>query len=98
MLRLRHRVGILQALVRLLLVVVRLTGFRMDGERLPDGLDKARVLKAIETARRVLPLRAALRVMHISAARYHAWKRAESACGLDDRTSDDVRDLDRGCP
>ncbi|MDP7114580.1 MAG: DDE-type integrase/transposase/recombinase [Myxococcota bacterium] len=86
-LKLRRRIEILQALVQLLLAIVRLSGFRLDGERLPDGLDKARVLKAIEMARRVLPLRAVLRVMVISAARYHAWKRAENTCGLDDRTS-----------
>ena len=86
-LKLRRRVGILQALVRLLLAIVRLSGFRLDGERLPDGLDKARVLKAIEMARRALPLRSVLRVMVISAARYHAWKRAEDTCGLHDRTS-----------
>ncbi len=86
-LKLRRRVGILQALVLLLLAIVRLSGFRLDGERLPDGLDKARVLKAIGKARRALPLRAVLRVMRISAARYHAWKRAEGACGLDDRSS-----------
>ena len=86
-LKLRRRIEILQALVRLLLAIVRLSGFRLDSERLPDGLDKARVLKAIEMARRVLPLRAVLRVLHISSARYHAWKRAENTCGLDDRTS-----------
>jgi len=86
-LKLRRRVRILQSLVRLLLTIVHLSGFRLDGERLPDGLDKARVLKAIDRARHALPLRAVLRVMHISAARYHAWKRAENACGLDDRSS-----------
>ena len=74
-LKLRRRIRTLQTLVRLLLAIVRLSGFRLDGERLPDGLDKARVLKAIGMAigraRRALPLRAVLRVMVISAARYH---------------------------
>ena len=86
-LKLRRRVRILQSLVRLLLAIVRLSGYRLDGERLPDGLDKARVLSAIDRARRALPLRTVLRVIRISAARYHAWKRAEGVCELDDRTS-----------
>ncbi len=46
-LKLRRRIEILQALVRLLMCVVRLSGFRLDNGRLPDGLDKARVLRAI---------------------------------------------------
>ena len=82
-LNLRRRSRILQALVRPLLSIVHLSGFQLVGERFPNGLDEARVLKAIETARRALPLRIALRVRHISASRYHAWKRAEDSCGLD---------------
>ena len=53
-LKLRRRTRVLQALVRLLLLTVRLSGFRLDRERLPDGLDKGRVLIAIKLARHAL--------------------------------------------
>ena len=48
-LTLRRRIGILQAPVRLLLAIVQLSGFRLDGERLPDGLHKARVLESVRS-------------------------------------------------
>ena len=86
-LELRRRVGILTALVRLLMLVVRLSGFRLDGQRVPPGHEKSRVLEAIESSRKVLPLRIVLRVLGLSASRYHAWRGLEQTCLLDDRSS-----------
>ena len=37
--------------------------------------------------RDALPLKSALRLVRLSPARYHAWKRAEKRCDLDDRSS-----------
>ena len=42
--KLRQRVAVLGAIVRLLLALVRTCGYRLDGERLPAGKAKSRIL------------------------------------------------------
>jgi hypothetical protein len=56
-LTLRQRVQKLAALLRLALVLLRVSGFTLAGERLPDGLNKLRILRAIDQARACIPLR-----------------------------------------
>jgi transposase InsO family protein len=85
--KLRRREQILAAVVRLLFALLRTSGFRLSGERLPAGDDKARLLRAIAGAEPVLPLVLILRIVGIAPSRYHAWHRATDGCGLDDRTS-----------
>jgi hypothetical protein len=75
------------AIVGLLLAMLRVSERRLDHERLPEGNGKRALLRAIERASRALPLSAALRVARLSASRYHAWRRAEVRCELDDRSS-----------
>jgi putative transposase len=60
---------------------------RTTGNRLPTGKAKADILRAVDAVRKTLPLRAAVRVLGLSLSRYHAWKRAERACDLTDRSS-----------
>ena len=86
-LKLERRVHVLLTVVRLLLVVVRLFGLRLDSQRVPSGEAKSSILVAIKRARKRIPLAVALRVIGLSASRYHAWLRLEQSCGLDDRTS-----------
>jgi transposase InsO family protein len=69
------------------LVLVRLFGFRLDSLRVPSGEAKSSVLAAIDRAKKLIPLTVALRVIGLSASRYHAWLQREQACSLDDRTS-----------
>ena len=85
--KLDRRVQILVAVVRLLLGLVRVSGCRLVGDRLPDGRAKADILRAVDAARKTLPLRAAVRVLGLSLSRYHAWRRAESGCDFTDRSS-----------
>ncbi len=82
-----HRVRVLTALLRLVLIMLRLSGFRVHMPRIPEGKDKQALLFAVAKARAVLPLAAVLKVLHVSASRYHAWVRSESECELDDRSS-----------
>ena len=56
-LKLRQRVQKLAALLRLARVLLRVSGFTLAGERLPDGPDKRRILRAIDQARACIPLR-----------------------------------------
>jgi putative transposase len=85
--KLERRVAILTAVLRLVLALLRVSGFSLELSRVPDAAGKRRLLGAIERARRAMPLSAALRVLRLSSARYHAWVRADEVCRLDDRPS-----------
>ncbi len=84
--KLEHRVRVLTALLRLVLTMLRLSGFRARMSRVPEGKDKQALLFAVAKARVVLPLAAVLKVLNLSASRYHAWVRSASECELDDRS------------
>lgn len=84
--KLDTRVRILAATVRLLLALLRASGFRLAGERLPEGTTKASILRAITSALPALPLPLVLRILGLPSSRYHAWRRVAVVCGLDDRS------------
>ena len=86
-LELRRRVKKLTALLRLVLALLRTSGFTLTHERLPDGRAKITILQAIERARAFVPLPAILRFLRLSPSRFHAWRRLQHACGLDDQPS-----------
>jgi putative transposase len=86
--KLDRRGRILAAVVRILLAMLRASGFTLAGERLPEGSAKAGILGAITSAKPFLPLAVILRVAHLEHGRYHRWNRAATpVCGLDDRSS-----------
>jgi len=85
--KLRHRVRVLQAVMCLLLVLIRVTGCRLEGERLPDGAAKRRLLEAIDKATKTLALASVLKAIGLSISRYHGWHRRDKACELTDRSS-----------
>ena len=87
-LQLRRQLGVLKALYRLLLVIVRVLG-RLDRRHLPQGC-RSIILRAVTRARSTLPLRSALRVLGLSESRYHSWVRESSGC----RERDELN----GCP
>ena len=84
--KLERRARILAATVRLLLALLRASGFRLVGERLPQGAAKASILRAITSAQSALPLALILRILGMPPSRYHAWRRVAVVCGLDDRS------------
>jgi putative transposase len=86
-LQLRRRVQKLTALLRLALALLRTSGFALAGARLPDGRAKMRILRAVDLARDYLPLPAVLRFLRVSPRRFHAWRRRQRACALDDHAS-----------
>ncbi len=85
-LRLQTRIQQLIALLRVLVVVLKISRFSLNQTRLPDGHDKRSLLRVIDRARSALPLRSVLRVIRLSPSRYHHWNREEQ-CALDDRPS-----------
>ena len=80
-LALRRRIVRLIVLLRVLVVVLKISGYSLNRARVPDGRDKSRLLRAIARSRAVLPLRTVLRVIELSHSRYHSWRRDEE-CGL----------------
>jgi len=83
---LRRRVRKLTALLRVLLAVIKISGYSLSQARLPEGKDKKSLLQAIDRGRSILPLRSVLRVIRLSPSRYHNWNRKEQ-CELDDVSS-----------
>ena len=79
----RRRADRLRALLRLMVVLWKVSGFSLSGLRFSDQASRVRLLAAIDRAHAVLPLRAILRIIGLSQSRYHAWKR-DPPCGLDD--------------
>jgi len=79
-LKLRRRVRMLGAIVRLLVALLRALGWRLEQNRLPEAAAKARLLRAIDRAQSALSLRAALRILGLSPSRYHRWRRCERVC------------------
>ena len=60
--RLRARLQKLNALPRVMIAVLKLSGYSLNHERAPDGKQKRHLLRAIERSRPTLPLRSVLRV------------------------------------
>ena len=67
--RLDNRVRMLLAIVRLLFCVLRISGVRLDGDRVPSGDGKTKLLGAIEQARTSLKLTVVLRLIGLSSSR-----------------------------
>jgi transposase InsO family protein len=84
---LQRRIRFLLAIIRLAFMLVRLSGFRLDSHRLPDGKSKNAVLRAVTAAKKAMPTAVALRVLGLSASRFHNWRNLAQACPLQDRTS-----------
>ena len=83
---LRRRIARLRSLLCLVVTVLKVSGFSLFRTQLPEGASKLQVLRAIERSRSHFHLRAVLRHVGLSHARYHEWIRNDR-CGLDDRPS-----------
>ena len=85
--KLRQRAKTQAAIIGLLARLLKLRGGNLDGDRVPDGAIKSAVLRAIASSTGILSLGTALRIVGISSARYHVWRRREEGCGFDDEPS-----------
>ncbi len=83
----QRRIKFLLAIIRLAFLLVRLSGFRLDSHHVPAGAAKRSILDAVAHATKAIPLAVALRLLCLSAARYHDWNRRQQDCSLDDRSS-----------
>ena len=85
--KLRQRTKTQAAIIGLLVRVLKLRGGKLEGDRVPDEATKSTVLRAIASTSDLLSMGTTLRIVGISSARYHAWRRKEEGCGLDDQPS-----------
>ena len=85
--RRRTRVPVISVGLVLSQAAADISGFTLENGRVADERGKRLLLGAVEGERKILPLSAALRVLRLSPARYHAWVRGAQACTLDDRPS-----------
>ncbi|MCZ6792409.1 MAG: DDE-type integrase/transposase/recombinase [Planctomycetota bacterium] len=83
---LRARNAKFVAVLRLVVVMLKVCDVTLARRRVVDGEKKRRILRAVERSRTTLHLRVALRVLGLSATRYHSWRRDEE-CELDDVSS-----------
>jgi hypothetical protein len=86
-LKLQHRVRVFGAVIRLLLQLLRLSGFRLEAKRLAPSPARTALLRAVEHARELLPLRVALRLAGISSSRLSSWTAPDADCPASDRAS-----------
>jgi len=85
--KLERRISVLTAVLRLVLTLLHVSGFKLEHARVADGETKRQILSAVERERKGMPLAAALRVLGLSAARFHDWVGRQQGCSLDDESS-----------
>jgi transposase InsO family protein len=71
----------------LVLTTIKIFGFQIQYKRLPSSGAKEKILTAIKTASKSIPLSECLSAIGLTAARYHNWLKREVKCLLDDRPS-----------
>lgn len=94
---LRARNAKLVAMLRLVVVLLRVCDVTLARRRISDGDKKRRIFRAVGRSRASIPLRAALRLRGLSASIYHSWRRDEE-CTLDDVSSCPQSRLNRSLP
>ena len=82
--KLERQVGILRAVLRLLMTLVRATGINLTNLRIPSASDKSRLIRGVERAAPIIGRQAALRVLGLRQARLREWMAAARDCRLDD--------------
>jgi hypothetical protein len=86
-LKLRRRVEKLTALLRFALTLLRPPGLASQERACRTDAPRCWILRAVDRAREYLPLRVVLRFLRVSPSRFHAWRRRQRACALDDQSS-----------
>ena len=85
-LALRQQNARLVAILRLLVVLVKVADVSLARRRVADGAKKELLLRAVDRSREILSLSSALHLLGLSSTRHHSWKR-EERCELDDASS-----------
>lgn len=84
--RLRERNAMLLAVLRLVVVLLKVCEVSLVRRRVPSGEKKRLLLRTVDRSKESLSLRTALRILGLSKTRYHSWRREEE-CELEDASS-----------
>ncbi len=84
--RLRVQITMLRHLLRLLFLILKMSGFSLQNCRIPNSSDKSKLIKRIHDAAKAIPRGRVLNVIGLSSSRFYAWKSIE-ACELADNSS-----------
>ena len=76
--------GILRAVLRLPMTLVRATGINLTNLLMPSASEKSRLIWGVERAAPTIGRQAALRVLGLRQARLREWMAAAGDSGLDD--------------
>ena len=87
LLKLRARIRYLIHLIRALVAMIRALGIDPRRPRVPAGIGRRRLVRAIGRVSDLRQRRRVLRLLGLTAARYHSWRRAELVCDLPDHES-----------
>jgi putative transposase len=85
--RLRSQVAKLRSLLRLVFLILRISGFKLERFRIPTADAKSQLIRAANKAMEAIPKRSVLAVVGLSYSRYHAWTNAECCQLLADHSS-----------
>jgi transposase InsO family protein len=85
-LQLRERNARLLAILRLVVVLLKVCEVSLSHRRVPDGEKKRLLLRTVDRSKAVLSLRSTLHIIGLTKTRYHEWKREEE-CELEDASS-----------
>ena len=84
--KLRAQTAKLRHLLRLLFLVLRISGFSFQNCRVPSSNDKSKLIHQIRNCATAIPLGRVLNLLGISSSRYHSWGQSD-ACELADISS-----------
>ncbi len=82
--KLEKRVAILNAVVRLLVTLVRVCEISLGRARVATSANKSKILNAVARAESVIGRLGALRILGLTEGRLRQWKHKQSLCMLDD--------------
>lgn len=85
--KLRRRVRTLSTVVRLLMTLLRGSGFQLERSHVSNAATRTVLLRAVERAEAALPKRTVLRILGISATRYGVWQRESRGCEIEHQAS-----------
>jgi hypothetical protein len=84
--RLRVQTVRLRHILRLLFLILKMSGFSLQNLRIPNASEKSKLIKRIHHAAKAIPLGRLLNVIGLSQSRFHAWNNIE-VCQLADNSS-----------
>jgi len=87
LLKIQKRCKRLTAIVRLLVVMIRTIGIKIDYSRIPETHRKTKMLHVMESTRAIVPLKSVLKTIGMSSSRYHLWDKKQQCDNLDDESS-----------